>query len=69
MGECIFDSLKCKSFQGPKVGPGPRPILAHFAHVTPLHYVGKISEKISGAPPWPNPGSASAACLNDIIIS
>ena len=27
MGECIFDCLKCKSFQGPKVDPGPRPIL------------------------------------------
>ena len=22
VGECIFDSLKCKSFQGPKAGPG-----------------------------------------------
>ena len=26
VGECIFDSQKCKSFQGPKAGPGPRPI-------------------------------------------
>ena len=25
VGECIFDSQKCKSFQGPKVGPGPQP--------------------------------------------
>ena len=60
VGECIFDSKKCKSFQGPKVGPGPQLILARFAHLTPLRYVGKISEKISGGPPWPNPGSATA---------
>ena len=26
VGECIFDSQKCKSFQGPKAGPGPQPI-------------------------------------------
>ena len=26
MGECIFHGQKCKSFQGPKVGPGPWPI-------------------------------------------
>ena len=39
VGECIFDSLKCKSFQ---------PIFAHFALLTLLCYVGKISEKIPG---------------------
>ena len=32
------------------MGPGPRSILAHFAHLTPLHYIDKISEKNSGAP-------------------
>ena len=26
VGECIFDSQKCKSFQGPKAGPEPQPI-------------------------------------------
>ena len=46
-----------KSFQGPKVGPGPQPILAYIACLTPLRCVSKISEKISG-PPWPNPRSA-----------
>ena len=34
--------------------------MARFTHQTLLHYVGKISEKISGAPPSPNPGSATA---------
>ena len=34
-----------------RVGPGPQLILARFAHPTPLRYVGKISEKISGPPP------------------
>ena len=51
MGEYIFDSLKCKSFQGPKVGSQPQPILARFTHPTPLRYVGKISERISAPPP------------------
>ena len=42
VGECIFDSQKCKSFQGPKAGPGPRPIFygslrsPDFAHQTSL---------------------------------
>ena len=49
VGECIFDSLKCKSFQGPKAGPGPLPILARFARPTLLCYVSKISGKIF----WP----------------
>ena len=32
------------------MGPGPQPILASFAHLTPLCYADKISEKMSGAP-------------------
>ena len=45
---------------GPYVGPGPQPILASFAHPTPLCYVSKISEKISGLNPLPNRESAGA---------
>ena len=37
--------LKCRSFQGPKVGPGPWPVLTHFAGSTLLHYISKISKK------------------------
>ena len=33
VGECIFDSQKCKSFQGPKVGPGLRPIFYGSLHL------------------------------------
>ena len=33
VGECIFDSSKCQSFQGPKAGPGP---------------LAKIKEKVPG---------------------
>ena len=57
VGECIFDSQKCKSFQGPKAGPGPQPIfygslrLPDFTRQTSLHYVSKISEKFSRPPP------------------
>ena len=41
----------CKTFQGPKAGPGSWPILACFAHPTPLYYISKISEKFL-APPF-----------------
>ena len=51
VGECIFHGQKCKSFQGPKVGPGPRPISYGLLCLPDLlHYVSKISEKISGPP-------------------
>ena len=50
VGECIFDNEKCNCFQGPKVAPGPLLILACFAHLPPLCYIGKILEKISEAP-------------------
>ena len=43
VGECIFDSQKCKSFPG-------QYYTGCFDHQTLLHYVGKISEKISGPP-------------------
>ena len=33
---------KSKSFQGPKVGPGPQPIRAHFIDAISLHTVGKM---------------------------
>ena len=32
------------------MGPGPWPILVRFARLTPLRYVGKISEKFLGPP-------------------
>ena len=35
---------------GPKMGLGPQPILARFARLTPLCYIGKILEKIQGPP-------------------
>ena len=41
---------RCKSFQDPKADPGPWLILAHFAHPTPLRFVGKISGKLFGFP-------------------
>ena len=34
-----------------RAGPGPQPILACFTCSTPLPYVGKFSENISGPPP------------------
>ena len=42
--------LEMQEQEGPKVGPGSWPILAHFAHPTSLCYIGKISEKNSEAP-------------------
>ena len=39
VGECIYDSKKCKSFQGP-------PILAHFAHLALFHYICKNVRKL-----------------------
>ena len=42
--KCIFDSKKCKD-------PGLQQISTHFAHSTPLRYVGKILEKNFGSPP------------------
>ena len=36
------------SFQGPKAGPGPRPVEAYFIHVTLLRYVGKFCQKQFG---------------------
>ena len=55
--ERIFSNEKPKSFQGPKAGPGPQPIRAHFICTTPLHGVGKNRPKKFGAP-LTNPGSA-----------
>ena len=55
VGECIFDSYKCKSFQCPKVGPGPWPI---FAHQLSFAKLAKSQNKNS-APPCPNPGSTT----------
>ena len=54
---------KCKSSQGPKVGPGPRPILARFARPTPLRYVGKISRKFLPPPLDQILDPLLAACL------
>ena len=48
--ECTFSNEKPKSFQGPKVGSGPRPIRAHFVHMTLLHGVGKNWPKKFGVP-------------------
>ena len=42
------------------MGTGHRPILARFGHPISLRYIGKISDKISGPPLDPNPGSTSA---------
>ena len=39
--------------------PDPTPRYARFAHATPLRYVGKTGRTRAGAPPWPNPGSAT----------
>ena len=36
-----------------------RTCIACAVPCTLLRYVGNISEKYSGGPPWPNPGSAS----------
>ena len=44
-GECTFSKERPKSFQGPMVGPGLWPVKAHLICVTPLHYVGKFSQK------------------------
>ena len=59
-GECIFGNEKPKSFQGPKAGPGPWLIQAHFVCATLLHPVGKTSMKNFFPPPHDqNPRSAS----------
>ena len=50
VGECIFDSKKCKSFQGPKAGPGPPPI---YTRSPALSAVGNFRKKILGPPPLP----------------
>ena len=48
-GENAYLAIKNpKSFQGPRAGPGPQPIGAHFVHVTLLHGVGKNGQKIIG---------------------
>ena len=47
-GECIFSKEKPKSFQGPKVGPGPWPIKAHLICTTPLHSIGDFARKKFG---------------------
>ena len=60
VGECIFDSQKCKSFQGPKTGPGPRSIFygsLRSPHFTSLHRQN-LGKNFWG-PPRPNPGSAT----------
>ena len=47
---------------------------ARFARSTSLRYFSKISENISGPPPWPNPGSATVVLpvmlvdLNTILV-
>ena len=46
--------------------PDPTPRYARFARPTPLRYVGKIWRTRAGAPPGPNPGSATGwyyACI------
>ena len=60
VGEGIFDNYKCYSFQGPKAGPGLRPIYAHFACSPALHGVGKIQKNNSCPPPYARAGSATA---------
>ena len=46
------DLYKCKSFQGPKAGPGPQPILAIFAR---LHFDASAnSQKNFLLPPFTN---------------
>ena len=50
-GENAYLVMKDPSFQGPKAGPGPQPIRAHFICMTPLHGVGKNQPKNSGLPP------------------
>ena len=42
---------KSKSFQGPKAGPGPQPIRAHFVCTTLLCQVGKKVRNFQFGPP------------------
>ena len=62
-GECLFSKEKPKSFQGPKAGPGPQPIKAHFIRMTPLHSVSDFVPQKYVGPPDLNPGSTTA-CIN-----
>ena len=39
--------------------PDPTPRYARFTHPTPLRCISKIGWTRAGAPPWPNPGSAT----------
>ena len=56
--------LKCKSFQGPKAGPGPQPMFwTRFAHIMLQRTVGNIQQTILG--PRPNPGSATVQVAID----
>ena len=43
---------KSKSFQGPKVGPGPQPIRAHFVDAISLHKVSKMVQNFGFGPPF-----------------
>ena len=44
--------LKCKSFHGPKAGPGPRPMFwARFARTMPQHTIGNFRQKFLAPPP------------------
>ena len=64
--ECIFSNKKSKSFQGPKVGPGPQPIKAHFICMTSLHKVGKKVQNFWFGPPLYKKLAAALSQLTSI---
>ena len=39
-----------KAFGALRQAPDPMPTYAHFAHPTPLHYIGKIRQTTAGPP-------------------
>ena len=45
-GTCFMQELS-----EPQGSPGTRPILAHFAHLTPLYYICKAQENFLPPPP------------------
>ena len=56
VGECISDSQKCKSFQGPKVGPGPW--LIFYGWLCSPHFAALRHQNL-GKNVWPPPPTKS----------
>ena len=57
--ENAYVTIKMQELPGPALGPWT------LVNIGSLCYVGKIAEKFSGAPLWPNPGSASEHGVNE----